>query len=96
MPYGDPEPDDPQVLVGVGLPADASATREMGAAFADEFAQLGFGRDRILALFRSRFYAGAHAALQVLGEAEVARLVDESLRVYGGRRIAIRDAADRL
>jgi hypothetical protein len=94
MPYGDPEPEDPHVLVGVSLPADASATREMAHAFADEFAQMGFERERILALFRGPFYAGAHAALQILGEQEVGRLVGESLRVYGGRRIVIRDSED--
>jgi hypothetical protein len=90
MPYDDPEPDDPHVLVGVSLPGDASATREMAEAFSDEFAQMGFDRDRILRLFRTPFYAGAHAALQLLGEAEVGRIVDESLRVFGGRRPCLR------
>ena len=58
----------------------------MAAAFADEFAQMGFDRDGILRLFRTPFYAGAHAALQLLGEAEVAHIVDESVRVFGTRR----------
>ena len=42
MPYDEPEIDDPQELVGVELPGDDTVTREMAAAFADEFAQLGF------------------------------------------------------
>jgi len=92
MPYDDPEPDDPHVLVGVSLPGDASATREMAEAFSDEFAQMGFDGDRILRLFRTPFYAGAHAALQLLGEAEVARIVDESLRVFGRQRFRVRAA----
>jgi hypothetical protein len=83
VPYDDPEPDDPHVLVGVSLPGDEAATREMAEAFADEFAQMGFGRERLLRLFSSPFYAGAHAALQLLGVAEVERIVEESLRVYG-------------
>ena len=85
MAYDDPEPDDPHVLVGVGLPADAQATREMAEAFADEFAQLGFDRERLLRVFASPFYAGAHAVLQRLGLEEVERIVDESLKVYGRR-----------
>ena len=91
MPKDDPEPDDPHVLVGVSLPGDATAVREMAAAFIDEFAQLGFERERLLQLFENPFYAGAHAALEVLGAAEIAGLVEESMRVYGGRRCTLRD-----
>jgi hypothetical protein len=91
MPYGDPEPDDPHMLVGVSLPADEAATREMAAAFADEFAQMGFDRERLLQIFASPFYAGAYAARQLLGDAEIARIVDDSLRAYGGRRHAVID-----
>lgn len=93
MPKGDPEPDDPHVLVGVSLPGDEEATREMAAAFADEFAQMGFDRDRLLRLFANPFYAGAHAARQLLGDVEITRIVEESLRAYGGRMYAVRDAA---
>jgi hypothetical protein len=82
MPYDDPEPDDPHLLVGVSLPGDEATTREMAAAFADEFAQMGFDRDRLLRLFSNPFYAGAHAVLMRLGAEEVERIVDESLRVY--------------
>jgi hypothetical protein len=95
MPYDDPEPDDPHVLVGVGLPADADATREMVAAFGEEFAQLGFDRPRILALFRNRFHAAAYAAYRALGEAEVARLVDDAVAVYAAQRWVVRDAVER-
>ena len=40
MPYGDPDPSDPSVLVGVEVPADAGAMREMAWVFAEEFAGL--------------------------------------------------------
>ena len=94
MPYDDPEPDDPHLLVGVSLPGDEVATREMAAAFADEFAQMGFDRERLLQLFGSPFYAGAHAARQLLGDAEITRIVVESLRVYGGRQLLVVDTGE--
>ena len=83
MPYDDPDPQDPQELVGVELPGDEGVTRDMAEAFADEFAQLGHTREEILALFQNPFYAGAHQAWQLLGKDEIARLVDESLEVWG-------------
>jgi len=93
MPYDDPEADDPHELVGVSLPGDEATTREMAAAFADEFAQMGFDRERLLGLFANPFYAGAHAARQLLGDAEIERIVVESLVVYGGRVCVVVDAA---
>ena len=69
MPYDDPEVDDPQELVGVELPGDETVTCEMAAAFADEFAQLGFTRPQILGLFRRAEYTGAYQAWTLLGEA---------------------------
>ncbi|HJO38028.1 MAG: hypothetical protein QGG24_00895 [Vicinamibacterales bacterium] len=96
MPYDEPEPDDPQVLVGVTVPGDAESAREMAGTFADEFARMGFGRSDILALFHDPSYAGAHDALARLGDAEVARLVDESLGVWGHVRHAVEDAPPAL
>ena len=92
MPYDDPEPDDPHLLVGVSLPGDEATTLEMAAAFADEFALMGFDRERLLLVFANPFYAGAHAASELLGDDEIARIVDESLRAYGGQRLAVKDA----
>jgi hypothetical protein len=92
MPYDDAEADDPQLLVGVGVPGDAASTREMARAFADEFAQLGFRRERLLRLFASPFYAGAYAARQLLGDAEIEAIVEDSVRVFGGRSYVVLDA----
>lgn len=92
MPYDDPEPDDPQELVGVELPGDEAQTREMAAAFADEFAQLGFTRPQILALYRKAEYMGAQRAWTLLGEEAVTRLVDESLAVWGRFRYVVTDS----
>ena len=97
MPYNDPDPQDPNVLVGVSLPATgdgAHAMREMAYAFAEEFAVLGHDESQLMSLFRRPFYAGAHQAFQVLGEAEISKIIRESLGVWGGYRIVIRDTKE--
>ena len=94
MPFDDPEIDDPQELVGVELPGDETVTREMAAAFADEFAQLGFTRPQILGLFRRAEYTGAYQAWTLLGEDAIATLVDESLAVWGRVRYVVTDRTD--
>jgi len=83
MPFADPDPTDPTVLVGVALPAEAEATRDMAWVFAEEFARMGFDAPQILRLFRSPFYAGAHLALGALGEAAVLAIVEECVGVFG-------------
>ena len=83
MPYGDADPTDPHMLIGVGLPAEAGTMTEMAWVFAEEFARMGFDTRRIMSLFRSPFYAGAHRAFRALGEAEVATIVEECVRVWG-------------
>ena len=94
MPYDDPEIDDPQELVGVELPGDESVTLEMAAAFADEFAQLGYTRPQILGLFRRAEYTGAYQAWTLLGEPAIAHLVDESLAVWGRFKYVVTDSPD--
>ena len=94
MPYDDPDVEDPQELVGVELPGDEAVTFEMAAAFADEFAQLGYTRPQILGLFRRAEYTGAHQAWTLLGEETIGRLVDESLAVWGRFTFVVTDSAD--
>jgi len=86
MPWDTPDPSDPSVLVGVALPADEGATRDMAWVFAEELARLGLDARRIVSVFRSPFYAGAHRALRLLGEAEVSAIVAECVRVWGRHR----------
>ena len=93
MPYDDPEVDDPQELVGVELPGDEAVTLDMAAAFADEFAQLGYTRPQILGLFRRAEYTGAHQAWTLLGEEAIGRLVNESLAVWGRFTCVVTDSA---
>jgi hypothetical protein len=94
MPYDDPDVEDPQELVGVELPGNESVTFEMAAAFADEFAQLGYTRPQILGLFRRAEYTGAHRTWTLLGEDVIGRLVDESLAVWSHFTCRITDSVD--
>ena len=91
MPFKDPDPTDPNVLVGVMLPADAEATREMAYVFAEEFARLGYGREQLLWLFKNPFYGGVHGAYQALGETETLSIIDECLNVWGRLQIRVQD-----
>ena len=93
MPYDEPDPQDPMMLVGVGLPSGPGAQREMAWAFAEEFARLGYGETQILALFRRPFYAGAFGAWRELGEEEVRAIVRETVAVWGRVRPVDRVAA---
>ena len=91
MPYKDPDPTDPNMLVGVMLPSDAEATRDMAYVFAEEFARLGYTREQLLWLFKNPFYGGAHGAYQALGENETLSIIDECLNVWGTIRITVQD-----
>ncbi|HEX9878838.1 MAG TPA: hypothetical protein VGB25_01440 [Candidatus Binatia bacterium] len=92
MPYKEPDPGDPHVLVGVALPADREAMEEMAYVFAEEYARLGYDRTRLLWLFKNPFYGGAHGAYQVLGEETVRAIIDECLAAWGGSRFSISDS----
>ena len=91
MPYDDPDPQDPMLLVGVTLPGDEASQVEMVYGFAEEFARMGFDERGILDLFRQPFYAGAHGAWRQLGEDRVASIVHETLAVWGRVRPVDRD-----
>jgi hypothetical protein len=91
MPYDDPDPTDPQVLVGVALPSSEEATREMAYVFAEEFARMGFDAQRVLSLFRDPFYAGAHGAYCSLGEESIRSIVEECIAVWGRSAARIQD-----
>jgi hypothetical protein len=74
--------DDPLALVGAtsDSPVTDEAVEEMGRAFVDEFARMGWGRERLLALFRNPFYRGPHLVWRLKGEAWVRELTDQ----FGG------------
>ena len=91
MPYKDPDPTDPNMLVGVVLPADAEATRDMAYVFAEEFARFGYTREQLLWLFKNPFYGGAHGAYQALGESETIAIIDECIGAWGQAKFSILD-----
>jgi len=86
MPYNDPDPTDPTVLVGVVLPAGAEATLEMAHIFAEEFARMGHDKKQLLSIFQNPFYAGAHQAYRALGEEKIESIIEECLAVWGRAR----------
>ena len=91
MPFKDPDPTDPNMLVGVVLPADAEATRDMAYVFAEEFARMGYTREQLLWLFKNPFYGGAHGAYRALGENETLSIIDECLNAWGQAKFLILD-----
>ncbi len=94
MPYDDPDPSDPQLLVGVMLPSGSEAMREMAFVFAEEFARLGYDRAQILRLFGDPFYGGAHGAYRALGAEAIAAIVDECSAVWSRTRTGRRPAEE--
>lgn len=91
MPYGDPDPTDPTMLVGVVLPAGEEAVRDMAYVFAEEFARTGLDGAAILGLFRDPFYAGAHQAYRNLGTEAVHAIVNECVAVWGRAAVKVQD-----
>ena len=91
MPHDDPDPTDPNALVGVILPGEPETVREMAYVFAEEFARMGHGREQILRLFRNPFYGGAHGAYRELGPDALAAIIDECVAVWGRVRPVDRD-----
>ncbi len=92
MPHGRPDPADPNILVGVRLPANEDALVEMAYTFAEEFAALGYDQDRILRMFRNPRFGGPHTAYRALGEGVVLGIVAECARVFGRNRVVVLDA----
>jgi len=92
MPYNDPDPTDPTMLVGVEIPADEKSDIDMAYAFAEEFARLGYSAERLMALFLNPHYAGAHRALRILGKEKTAGIIEEAVAVWGGFNVVFRDA----
>ena len=95
MPYDDPDPTDPSMLIGVGVPAAIGSDLEMAYVYAEEFARLGFSERQLLSLFRQPFYAGAHRALETLGEEKIKSIIREALEVWGNLRFVVQDAPQR-
>lgn len=92
MPYNDPDPTDPNILIGVELPATSESTRDMAYVFAEEFVRLGFDKSRLLRVFQTPFYAGAHKAFLELGAEEIENIVDECLLVWRRKECSVQSS----
>lgn len=94
MPYDEPDASDPLEAMAVELPATREAWRDMACCFAEEFARLGFGVERIRLLFETPFYQGPFKARQVLGKTEIEALIAEALFLFGRPKPEIQDAPE--
>jgi hypothetical protein len=65
--------------------------RMTAAAFADEFAQLGYTRMEILGLFRAPFYAAVHRSWRTLGEDEIVSIVDRAVMFWRDQQLTTED-----
>jgi hypothetical protein len=72
------EPDDPLELIGVPVPVDEATFDEMASCFVEEFVRDGWTDQRLLALFRSPFYAGLHVIWRRRGELWVRDLIAQN------------------
>ncbi|HVR75641.1 MAG TPA: hypothetical protein VMT52_15005 [Planctomycetota bacterium] len=91
MPHDEPDETDPMMLVGVELPADELASLETAMVFAEEFARMGFGEEKLMGIFRNPFYAAAHKAYLALGAKKVAEIVRENVQFWGAVHFRERD-----
>ncbi|MDP2675994.1 MAG: hypothetical protein Q8Q00_14015 [Dehalococcoidia bacterium] len=73
------EQDDPFEMVGVVLPEvmDDAALTEMACCFVEELARMGYGREKLMRVFRDPFYKGPHDVYRSKGEEFVRALVDQ-------------------
>lgn len=92
MPYDKPDGTDPMMFTGVVLPGNPEVTQDMAYTFAEEFARLGYSEEKILHLFQTPFYRGAHGAYQALGETAIRKIVRECIGIWGRMRFADRDS----
>lgn len=82
------EPDDPTVLVGVGLPGDPEL---MAECVVDEYVRLGLGDEALLRLFRNPAFTAAHAIWRRHGEAYVRALIARARQRWGRPRFTVRE-----
>lgn len=75
------------MAVCVESPSGYDGVAEMARCFVEEYAMMGWRRERILRLFRDPRYAGAHAVYDQRGEAFVTGLLDEVMGSAGVREV---------
>ena len=74
------EATDPYVASAVELTTPGhDGTAAMARTFVEEFARIGWSRDRIGRMFRQPRYAAAHSVYQMRGPDFVAKVIDDVL-----------------
>ncbi len=91
MPYRDPDPTDPSMLVGNEVECSIDELDEMASAFAAELAQMGHDHERIMSWFRQPSFAGPYLAWSSLGEERVRELVGEAVDFWSRCRVVVRE-----
>ena len=72
------EPTDPFIATAVSLATPGhDGVKAMGRTFVEEFAMLGWSRERVARMFTVRQYAGGAAVMPARGEAGVMALIAE-------------------
>jgi hypothetical protein len=72
------ESTDPYIATAVAMPTPGyDGLAAMGRAFVEEFALMGWSRDRIARMFEVPRFAAAHAVLQARGAEFVEQLISE-------------------
>ncbi|MCC7430045.1 hypothetical protein IT568_04290 [bacterium] len=82
MPYGEPDFDDPNEIIGVELDGNPETTEEMAYVFAEEFTRLGFSKEKLMFIFKLPFYASAYKAYNELGEEKISTIIDECSAIW--------------
>jgi len=72
------EADDPYALVAARFPVEPGldADEVMARCIVEEYALMGFPRQKMMQLFRARSFAGTHAILAHRGEPFVQQIID--------------------
>jgi hypothetical protein len=77
-----PDEDDlelrPAALAGVYFPVDPESLEDLACGLTEMYTALGFGPDRVLAVFRDPSRPVPYTVYQKLGEDELRRIVDEA------------------
>jgi hypothetical protein len=72
------EDDDPMELTGTMCQdGDENSMDQMGFAFVEEFARMGWSRDEMITIFMDPFYRGPHTVYRAKGLGYVTWLLDQ-------------------
>jgi hypothetical protein len=83
------DPEDPMGLVAVGV--DDGDLDLQATCLVEEFVRMGMSDAQLLAIFRSPFYAGAHAIWRARGDTWVQALVGRVRDQWGQPRFTVRE-----